>query len=178
MPDLDALGEVGQLVDREDAAVGPRHEAVVERELVGEVSALGDLDRVDLADQVGDRGVGRGELLAEPFARGAPSGSASSSPISSTRSRACFDTGSYGSSLISLPAMIGIHSSSSPVSERIMRVLACPRSPRKITSWPGEQGVLELRHHGVLVAGHAVEQRLARRDLLDRVLTNLLLDRP
>ena len=63
--DLDALGEVGQLVDREDAAVGARDEPVVDGELVGEVAALGDLDRVDLADQVGDRRVGRGELLAE-----------------------------------------------------------------------------------------------------------------
>jgi hypothetical protein len=41
--------------------------------------------------------------------------------------------------LISLPAMIGIHSSSRPVSERIMRVLAWPRSPRKITSWPARR---------------------------------------
>ena len=63
--DLDALGEVGQLVDREDAAVGARDEAVVDRELVREVAALGDLDRVDLADEVGDRRVRRRELLAE-----------------------------------------------------------------------------------------------------------------
>ena len=63
--DLDALGEVGQLVDREDAAVRAGHEAVVERQLVGEVAALGHLDRVDLADEVGDRRVGSGELLAE-----------------------------------------------------------------------------------------------------------------
>ena len=62
--DLDALREVGQLVDREDAAVRARHHAVVERQLVGEIAAFGDLDRVDLADQVGDRRVGRGELLA------------------------------------------------------------------------------------------------------------------
>ena len=62
--DLDALGEVGQLVDGEDAAVGAGHEAVVQRELVGEVAALGHLDRVDLADEVGDRRVGRGQLLA------------------------------------------------------------------------------------------------------------------
>ena len=46
-------------------AVRARHEAVVQRQLVGEVAALGDLDRVDLADQVGDRGVGRRQLLAE-----------------------------------------------------------------------------------------------------------------
>ena len=62
--DLDALGEVGQLVDGEDAAVGARHEPVVQRQLVGEVAALGDLDRVDLADEVGDRRVGGGQLLA------------------------------------------------------------------------------------------------------------------
>ena len=62
--DLDALGQVGQLVDREDAAVGARDQAVVDRQLVGEVAALGDADRVDLADQVGDRDVGRRELLA------------------------------------------------------------------------------------------------------------------
>ena len=34
-------------------------------ELVGEIPALGDLDRVDLADQVGNRRVGGRELLAE-----------------------------------------------------------------------------------------------------------------
>ena len=33
-------------------------------QLVGQVPAFGDLDRVDLADEVGDRSVGRGELLA------------------------------------------------------------------------------------------------------------------
>ena len=61
---LDALGEVRQLVDGEDPAVGARHEPVVQRELVGQVAALGHLDRVDLADQVRHGGVGRGELLA------------------------------------------------------------------------------------------------------------------
>src|SRR3546814_2878688 len=53
-----------QLVDREDPSVGAGHEAVVQRELVGEVAALGHLDRVDLADEVGDRCVGRGQLLS------------------------------------------------------------------------------------------------------------------
>ena len=63
--DLDALGEVGQLVDGEDAAVRAGDEPVVQGQLVGEVAALGHLDGVDLADQVGDRGVGGRELLAE-----------------------------------------------------------------------------------------------------------------
>ena len=61
--DLDPFGQVGQLVDRDDAAVGPRDHPVVDRQLVGEVAALGHPDRVDVADQVGDARVGRGELL-------------------------------------------------------------------------------------------------------------------
>ena len=83
--DLDALGKVGQLVDGEDAAVGARDQAVVNRQLVGEVAALGDPDRVDLADEVGDRDVRRRQLLAEtavaadPFIR-------ASSPRSATMS--------------------------------------------------------------------------------------------
>ena len=62
--DLDALGEVGQLVDAEDAPVGARDEPVVDGELVGEIAAFGDLDGVYLADEVGDGHVGGGELLA------------------------------------------------------------------------------------------------------------------
>ena len=61
---LDALGQVGQLVDAEDAAVGARHEAVVHGLGVAERAALGHLDRVDVTDEVADAGVGGGELLA------------------------------------------------------------------------------------------------------------------
>ena len=66
--DLDALGEVGQLVDREDAAVGARDEAVVHGLGVAERAALRHLDRVDVADEVADAGVRRRQLLAEALA--------------------------------------------------------------------------------------------------------------
>ena len=69
-PNLDALREVRQLVDAEDAPVGPRDEPVVDGELVREVAALRDAYRVDVAHQVGDRDVGRRELL--PVALVAP----------------------------------------------------------------------------------------------------------
>src|SRR5262249_14956995 len=48
----------------ENAAVGPRHHAEVDGLRVAERPALGHLDRVDVADQVTDAGVWRGELLA------------------------------------------------------------------------------------------------------------------
>ena len=70
--DLDAFGQVRQLVDGEDAAVGARHEAVMERQLVREVAPLGHLDRVDFADEVGDRGVRRGQLLPEALVAAHP----------------------------------------------------------------------------------------------------------
>ncbi len=64
--DLDPLGEVGQLVQGEDAAVGPRHQAEVDGLRVTEGAALGHLDRVDVADQVADAGVRGGQFLAVP----------------------------------------------------------------------------------------------------------------
>ena len=44
----------------------------MERHLVGQVASLGDLDRVDLADQVGDRDVGRRQLLGVAAIAGQP----------------------------------------------------------------------------------------------------------
>ena len=60
---LDALGQVGQFVDAEDAPVGARHQAVVDGRLVGQVAALGDLDGVNFSDKVGDGYVRRRQLF-------------------------------------------------------------------------------------------------------------------
>ena len=54
----------GQLVEREDAAVRARQHPVMNRELVREhVPAARCADWVDVADHIGDRDVGRGELF-------------------------------------------------------------------------------------------------------------------
>ena len=52
--DLDPLGQVGEFVDGEQAAVGPGDQPVVESQLVGKVPAFGNSDRIDLTDQVSD----------------------------------------------------------------------------------------------------------------------------
>ncbi len=70
--DLDALGEVGQLVDRDDAAVGARDETEVDRVGVAQATTLGHLHRVDVTDEVGDRRVRRGQLLGIALAAVAP----------------------------------------------------------------------------------------------------------
>ena len=122
--DLDPLGEVRKLVDREDAAVRPGDQAVVDRELVGEVAALGDLDRVDLTDEVGDRDVRCRELLRVAVLGRRASGSACRRPA--RRPAACTPRRSArsGSSLISQPAIAGSSGSSSFVRSRMMRDFA------------------------------------------------------
>ena len=173
--DLDALGEVGQLVHGEDAAVGAGHEAVVEGELVGEVAALGDLDRVDLADEVGDRGVGGGELLAvavvavHPVDRGAVA--------------ALVDqlAGVAGHRRVGVVVDLAAGDDRHPLVEEVgerpddagLRLTPLPQEDHVVA---GEDGVLELREDGVLVAEHALDQRLPRPDAGDGVASHLLLD--
>ena len=61
---LDLAGQIGQFVDGENAAIGARQQAVVHRQFVAEfVPAARGLDGIDVADHVGDRHVGRGQLL-------------------------------------------------------------------------------------------------------------------
>ena len=63
-PDLNLAREVRQLVDRKDPAIGPRQQTVVHRQLTRELQAgARRLDRIDVADHVGDRHVRRGEFL-------------------------------------------------------------------------------------------------------------------
>ena len=130
------------------------HEAVVEGELVGQVAALGHLDRVDLADEVGDRRVGRGELLA--VATGAVD------PLD----RACRHRARPRSSrrvarhrrvrvVVDLGAGDDRHPLVEQVGERAdhagLRLAALAEEDHVVA---GEQGVLELRQDGVLVALH------------------------
>ena len=70
--DLDPLGQVGKLVQAEDAPVGPRHQAEVNRLGVAEGPAFGHLHRVNVADQVAHAGVRGGELLAVAVAARPP----------------------------------------------------------------------------------------------------------
>src|SRR5437879_1709863 len=62
--DLNFSGKVGQFVDGEDAAVGAREEAVVDREFVGAVAAAASrAGGIDVAADGGHGYVGRGELF-------------------------------------------------------------------------------------------------------------------
>ena len=69
---LNALGQVGQFVDGDDAAVRPRDQSVGDGLGVTQAAAFGDLDRIDIADQVSDAGVGGGQFLGVTLAAVSP----------------------------------------------------------------------------------------------------------
>ena len=172
--DLDALGEVGDLVDGEDAAVGARHQAVVQRQLVAEVAALGHLDRIDLADEVGDRRVGRGQLLAEAVVAMHPVDRRGVAHLGDEIAGVLADR--LVRIVVDLAAGDDRHPLVEQTGERAddarLGLAALAEEDHVVA---GEQGVLELRHDRLLVAEHAFEQRLAGGDLGDRVAPDLFL---
>ena len=174
--DLDALGEVGQLVDGEDAAVGAGHQPVVERELVGEVPALGDLDGIDLTDEVGDRGVGGGELLAEAVVAVDPVDGGVVAELGDEV------TGVLRHRVVGVVVDLRPGHDRHPLVEQAgqgadhpgLRLTPLAEEDDVVTR---QQCVLELRQDGVLVAEHVGEQRLTRLDALDGIPADLFLDR-
>ena len=140
------------------------------RELVGEVAALGDLDRVDLADQVGDRGVGRGELLAEASVAVDPLDRGLVAPLGHEQSRACVRDRRVRV-VVDLAAGDDRHPLVEQVGERAdhagLGLTALAEEDHVVT---GEERVLELGQDGVLVPEDTVDERLAGGDPLDRAL--------
>ena len=152
---LDALGEVGQLVDRDDAAVCARDQAVGDGLRVAEAAALGHLDRVDVTDQVGHAGVGGGQLLGVAARCGAARPLAGRRPMSAARRIDSGVIGVYGCSPSSAPSMTGVHSSSRPDECAQQPRLALTALAEQHDVVAGDQGALELRQHGVLEAQDA-----------------------
>ncbi len=63
-PDLNLAGQIGQFVDGEDAAIGARHQTVMNGQFVRNIlSAPRRFDRIDVADHVRDGDVGRGQFF-------------------------------------------------------------------------------------------------------------------
>src|SRR3989449_4951700 len=174
--DLDALGEVGQLVEREDAAMRARQQAVVDRQLVSEVTALGHLDGIDLADQIGDRDVGRGQLLTVAAVARNPLDGGLVTLLGQALATARADR----SERIVVDLAAGQH--------RDLLVEQAHQQPRdarlglaalaeKNDVLPGQDRVLDLRHDGVVVADDPGQEGVALPEPGDQIVAQLLLDR-
>ncbi len=176
-PHLNLARQIGQLVDREDAAVRARQQAVVHRQLVGEVQArLRRLDRIDVADHVGDRDVGRRQLLDESRLARQP---ADRHPVAFLR-----DAGAARAAdrrqriVVDLAARhdrdLLVEQIDQTAKDPALRLTAETEQDEVVSR---QDRVDELRDDGVVVADDAGEQRLARLQLPNEVVANFLFDR-
>ena len=173
---LDALGEVGQLVDGEDAAVGARHQPVVHRLGIAEGAALGDLHRVDVADQVADAGVRSGQLLAVPLAAVLPPDRQSvaelhvqpAAPRADRRLRVVVDLAAVDHRR---PLVQQGHQGADQPG------LALPALAEQHDVVAGEQRPLQRRKHRLVEADDALEPRASGAQQVEQVLAHLGLHR-
>ncbi len=151
------------------------NEPVVDRELVGEIATFRDLDRVDLADQIGDRRVGRRELLAVA--------TIAVNPLDRCVVAAVGDemTGVGGRGRIRIVVDLAAGDDRHPLVEQIdeltddarLRLAAFAEEDHVVTR---EQRVRELRENGVLVSDDTVDERPLLGEGPHCVRANLFLD--
>ena len=171
--DLDPLGEVGQLVDRDDAAVAARDQPEVDRLGVTEATALGDLHRVDVADQVGDGGVGRRELLGVALVAVPPRDRQVVAELVGATPRP------RGDRVVGVLPQLGPIDHRRPLVEQSDQRaqqpgLALAALAEQDDVVPGEQRPLELRDHRVVEAVHARPRIPPGRELGEEVLAELV----
>ena len=174
--DLDPLGEVRQLVDREDAAVRARQETVVDGQLVGEVAPLGHLDRVHLTDQIGDGDVRRGELLAVAAVAREPDDAGGVALVREALPAGGADR--REGRVVDLAAREGGHLVVEQADEQTRHArFRLPALAEEHDVLAGEDRVLDLREDALLVADDPREDRLAALEPADQVVAQFLLDR-
>jgi hypothetical protein len=174
---LDALGEVGELVDRDDPPMRARDHAVVDRQLVGQVPTLGHADRVDVADQVRDARIRGRELLAVALVGREPGDRCGvafgSDQLAATRAdgpvRVIVDlaAGDHGDGIVK------------EVDDRADQAgLGLTALAQEDQVVPREDPAFERREDGVLEAEDAGEQFLPQLETAQEVRSELLLDGP
>ncbi len=148
----------------------------MERQLIGQVTTFGHLDRVDFADEVGNRRIGGRQLFAitggavNPRDRGV---------VAEFQHQIL---GVLGNRVVGIVEDLGADHDGQPLVEQSdhgpnhagLGLTALAEEDHVVT---GQDGVLELRENRVFVAKHAFKQRLTRGNAGDRIATDLFLDR-
>jgi hypothetical protein len=173
---LNLAGQVGQFVDREDAAIGARQQPIVHRQFVAEFAPRPRrLDRVNIADQVGDRHVRRGELFDIAGVTREPGDGQVVALVGEARATGA----AQGVDRIVVQFTSGHHGDF-----RIEQCRQCAQQARFGLTAQAEQdevvfrkqGVDDLRNHRVVVADDAGEERAAGAQRVDEVASDLVLD--
>ena len=174
--DLDPLGQVRQFVDGEDAAVDPGHQAEVNGQLVAQVASLGDLDRVDLPDEVGDGDVGRRELFRVPVLARQPLDRRAVAALGEDRAAFGGDRAErvFGDFRPVDHRRFVVEQRGQATYDARLRLAPFAEEDDVLAA---ENGVGNLRDDGVFVAHDAREQRFATLELADQVAAHFRLDR-
>ncbi len=159
---LDPFGQVGKFVHAEDAAVGAWYQTVVDGLRVTQGSALRDLDRVDVPDQIADAGVRSGQLLAEPFEAVLPGHRGVVTELGDQQPA----PGAHRGERVIIDLAAGDHRR--PLVQQAHQGadqagLALPAFPEEDDVVPGEQSAFDLGEHGVVEADDAGKPVLATR---------------
>jgi hypothetical protein len=167
-------GQIGQLVDREDAAVGPRQQPVVHRHLARELQArLGRLDRIDVAHHVRDRHIRGGELLDVSRLARQPGHRRVVTFGREPRAAGAADRGER-----IVVDFASRHDGDDLVEQRDERAeqtgLSLAAQAEQDEIMARQQRVYELWNHGVVVADDAGKEGAARAQLADQVLPDFL----
>ena len=173
--DLDFFAQIRQFVDGEDAPVRAGNKTVMDRQLVRKVPPLGDFDRIDLADQIGDRDVRRGELFAVSFFAPEPG---DFRPI--LQGPKLFLT-AFANRVVGAVVDLAPGQGRDLFIQQVDHAADHPGfrlAPltQKNYILPGQDGVFELRDDGFLVSDDTREKILVLADLGDQVPAHLSLD--
>ena len=145
----------------------------MQRELVAEVTALGDLDRVDLTDEIGDRRVGCGQLLAVALRAVDPDDRGGLPELVDQVD------GEARHGVVGVVVDLGAFDDGEPLVEQADQGtddtglgLAALAEEYEVVS--GQDRVLELGHHGLFETEDTGDERAVGRDGLGRVAPHLL----
>src|SRR5271156_1062462 len=166
--------QVRKLVDAEDAAIGTRQQAVMNRQLVGKIaSAARGFDGVHVADYVRDGDVGRGEFFhVAMFAREPGNGRG-----------VAFSSNAFAASAANRG--VGIVVNFAALDHRDMRVheshqaaqdarLRLPAQTKQNEMMARENGIDDLRQNGIVVAMHTGKKLVAPFQLAQQILAQFL----
>ena len=176
--DLNLSRQVRQLVDREDAPVRPRQQAVVHRRLIGELQAgPRRLDWIEIADHVGDRHVRGCQLLD---VAGIPSQPADGEAVALLpHPRPAHGAERCERIVVNLASRNDgnrvIEKFGQRAKDAALRLAAQAEEDEVV---PGQNRVDDLRDDGLFVSDDAGKERGLRAEPCDQVLPDLVLHWP
>src|SRR6185437_12580582 len=172
---LNFPGQIRQFVDGKKAAIGARQQTVVDRELVGKIAAaFGRANRVDVADDVGNGHVRRGEFFditaiarkpgdldcfafeSSTFAAGAANGA--------VRIVVDFAAVDYGDFVVE---------KTDELAQNTRFRLTAEAQQNKVM--PRKNRVDDLRDHRIVIAANSGEEFIARAQFAQEILAKLVL---